>query len=160
MTSANATCHATAVALALDADGPLAGVVLLGHAGAGKTTLAIQLIETCPFGRSALIADDLVTVSSDDAGRLTLSAGPQLPGYIEVRPYGVLRGARSTSAPTSAVAAFQLGDVSDRLVEPQRWTSETTPTAGVPLFWGTCSAQVRALTRAVLTGQFAQSVAL
>ena len=90
--SAPAPLHAVAIALAVDFDGPLFGVLLLGPAGAGKSSLAISAINSCPFSRTALVADDAVIVENG------LACAPhRLEGAIEVRGFGPAR-IRSKSA--------------------------------------------------------------
>jgi hypothetical protein len=98
----SASIHATAIALAVDADGPLAGVLLLGSSGAGKSSLALAAIEGCSFRRTALIADDQVVIVAGGAA----SAPKALKGLIEVRGFGP---AAIRSVPTAQlVAAFDL----------------------------------------------------
>ncbi|MEM6413269.1 MAG: hypothetical protein AAF720_01250 [Pseudomonadota bacterium] len=79
--------HGVALALAIDADGPLFGVLILGESGMGKSLLAIEAINTCRFGRTALIADDIVRIET--RGRSYVLSPPQkLSGYIEARGIG------------------------------------------------------------------------
>lgn len=82
--------HATALALGLDADGPLCGILLLGASGAGKSLLALGAIDQCPWHRSRLIADDAVCLGMT-AGRLWAEAPAPLKNLIEVRGYGPTR---------------------------------------------------------------------
>ncbi|MEM9809983.1 MAG: hypothetical protein AAF788_02045 [Pseudomonadota bacterium] len=58
--------HGTAIGVALDLDGPLRGVLLVGPPGSGKSRLAAELIAYCPHQRTGLIADDLILF--DDNG--------------------------------------------------------------------------------------------
>ncbi len=107
--------HATALALAVDADGPLAGVLLLGPSGAGKSALALAAIEDCPWRRTALVADDAVEIQAK-GGRATASARAPVKGLIEVRGFGP---APVRAAPSAAlVAAFDLAAPAERLPEP------------------------------------------
>lgn len=80
--------HGTALGIALDEDGPLRGVMLVGPPGCGKSKLAAELIAHCPYQRTGLIADDLVQF--DTSGWATTpEAGPLLHlrgmGIAEVR---------------------------------------------------------------------------
>ncbi len=107
--------HATAIALAVDADGPLAGVLILGPSGAGKSSLALAAIEGCPFARTALVADDQVSIAACDGG-LIASAPPALKGLIEVRGFGPAP-VRSASAAT-LLFAVDLGTQAERVSPP------------------------------------------
>lgn len=75
---------ATTVAVALTAEGPLFGVSLIGPSGAGKTRLALSLMERCRFGRTALVADD-VTLFRAANGALHATAPSRLAGQAELR---------------------------------------------------------------------------
>lgn len=143
----------TAIALALDADGPLCGVVFCGPSGCGKSSLALVLIDQCSFGRTALIGDDRVELAaSANAPQLISIAATK--GLIEVRGTGPL--------PVRCVqrARFfaQFGFVSDR---PERyradWEREARLPAHVPL-WDRVplvvqASRVRAICRSLLSGQ-------
>jgi HPr kinase/phosphorylase len=82
-----ATIHASAVLVG-------AGAVLIrGPAGAGKSRLALELIQAAAdgglgFGR--LVADDRVFVTANH-GRLIARAPPQLAGLLEIRGVGICR---------------------------------------------------------------------
>lgn len=79
--------HGVALALALDPDGPLAGTLLLGGTGAGKSALAIAAVETCPWRRAALVADDAVLIETD--GKSVWASAPErIRGLIELRGFG------------------------------------------------------------------------
>lgn len=79
--------HGVAVAVAVDEDGPLAGVLIFGPSGAGKSSLALCLIEACPFRRTALVADDAVRIDMSD-GRVFARPPERLAGLIEIRGFG------------------------------------------------------------------------
>jgi len=83
----DALLHAVAVAVAVDQDGPLAGVLVLGTSGAGKSSLALCLIEACPFRRTALVADDMVRIDARDR-RLFARSPERLASLIEIRGFG------------------------------------------------------------------------
>lgn len=72
--------HATAVAI----DGR--GLLILGRAGAGKSSLAMRLMAL----GAGLVADDRVLVRRQD-DRLTARAPAPLAGLIEARGIGLLR---------------------------------------------------------------------
>ncbi|MCB2098091.1 MAG: hypothetical protein KDE05_10690 [Parvularculaceae bacterium] len=106
--------HAVALAVAVDPDGPLVGALILGASGAGKSALALSVIEGCPFRRSSLVADDAVLVDATGE-RLIASAPGRIAGLIEVRGFGptlirtipaiALRFAVDLAAPVERVAA-------------------------------------------------------
>ena len=83
-----ALIHATCLALGED------GVLLLGDPGAGKSDLALRLIDGAGTGlsgvaRSArLVADDQVAVRKS-GGALIASAPPSLHGKLEIRGLGI-----------------------------------------------------------------------
>ncbi len=79
----------TAVAVAVDADGPLAGVFLRGASGTGKSDLALRLMEACPFRRTRLVADDVVIIREED-GRLIVRCPKQIRDLIEIRAVGIV----------------------------------------------------------------------
>lgn len=147
--------HATAAAVAVDPDGPLAGVLLLGPSGAGKSSLALAAIEGCPFRRTALIADDQVLIGPDGEA----SAPGALRGLIEVRGYGPTR-VRST-ATAHLVATFDLGAAAERVPVPFR--REVAPNLVLPVFpflWtgadATAAHRLRVIVRQVLCGQIGE----
>lgn len=147
--------HATAIALAVDADGPLAGVLVLGPSGAGKSSLALSLIEGCPFRRTALIADDQVLVSANGEA----SAPKRLQGLIEVRGFGPARAPWVRQA--RLAVAFDLGAEVARVPVPERRGFGGGPMVPVfPLRWagaeGTAAHRLRVIVRQVLCGQMAE----
>lgn len=87
--------HASVVALAVDADGPLIGLGFIGPSGSGKTSQAIGLVDNCPYHRTVLIADDLMRLHRREASVIA-SALPQARdagGHLlaEARGAGLLR---------------------------------------------------------------------
>lgn len=107
--------HATAVAVAIDPDGPLLGALLLGSSGHGKSTIALELVEICPFRRSGLVSDD-VTLVVARGGALFAEAPKGATGLIEIRGFGP---ARARAAPAVALfAGFDLAAASERLPDP------------------------------------------
>jgi HPr kinase/phosphorylase len=73
------TLHASCVAIGGR------GVLLTGASGAGKSDLALRLIDR----GAVLIGDDGVVVAARD-GRLMAHPGPNIEGQIEVRGLGIL----------------------------------------------------------------------
>ena len=69
--------HGSAVAVGEHA------LLITGAAGAGKTTLALEMIAL----GAELIADDRVGAWPDGAGRLWLSAPPNIAGLVEMRGF-------------------------------------------------------------------------
>lgn len=89
--------HGVALALAVDADGPLFGVLIVGPAGAGKSMLAIRAIGRCRWHRTALVADDVVSLTVR-GGALEATAPAALAGRLEVRGYGPVAAIHTPSA--------------------------------------------------------------
>ncbi|MEL6360660.1 MAG: hypothetical protein AAFR21_06200 [Pseudomonadota bacterium] len=79
--------HGTAIAIAVDPDGPLLGALLRGPSGAGKSSLASSIIEQCPWRRSRLVADDQVEMVVGN-GRWIARPPAVLAGQIELFGYG------------------------------------------------------------------------
>lgn len=160
MTAAPVIRHAVALGLAIDADGPLAGVLLLGPSGAGKSSLALAAIDSCPFRRSAMIADDAVILSVAANGELIAGAPAAIRGLIEVRGFG--------PAPVKSigegvlVVAFDLGAAAERTPDPGAWDliADARPLPLYPFRWRgaemTAPARLRAATASILGGQTAE----
>ena len=100
--------HASAVAV----DGR--GLLITGRAGAGKTTLAIEMIAL----GAELIADDRVQAKVDASGALLLSAPTAIAGIIEVRGFGLARLPVRAEAPLTLIADLDQGEAA-RLPERQ-----------------------------------------
>lgn len=113
---ARALIQATAVAVAIDPDGPLCGALLVGPSGCGKSSLALALIETCAWRRTSLVGDDAVFVGVED-GRVFAERPDTIAGLIEVRGFGPLRVRSTPRAPL--LAAFDLNGAPERLPTPQ-----------------------------------------
>lgn len=148
--------HATAAAIAVDADGPLAGVLILGGAGAGKSALALSLIETCPFRRTALVADDAVLVEAV-GGRLVARAPEAIAGLIEVRGFGPVKA--RTIASVSLALAVDLDAPTERVPAPGRFDAGATGEAIAlyPFLWNGAEAtaphRLRRMIATILGGQ-------
>lgn len=107
--------HGVAIAVAVDADGPLVGVLILGRSGAGKSALALSLVENCPWRRTRLASDDVVTLHRAVDGRVWAAAPEEIRGLIEVRGFGPAPVKSVHSAPITAV--FDLDGVQERVPE-------------------------------------------
>ncbi|TXM91406.1 hypothetical protein FV222_24430 [Methylobacterium sp. WL103] len=79
------TVHATCVVVGE------AGVLIRGESRAGKSSLALALIEWCPLqgGFAALVGDDRVRVEARH-GRVVARPHPAIAGLIEVRGHGIV----------------------------------------------------------------------
>lgn len=148
--------HATAIAIAIDSDGPLAGALILGDPGAGKSSLALAAIDACPFQRTVLIADDAVLVEATGAGLLA-RAPPRIAGLIEVRGFGPLPVRHAATA--TLHFAVDLGAQSGRIAE-QRQMRPVSDAATLPLypFWwsgaeSTAAARLRIVARSIICGK-------
>lgn len=89
---ATAQLHASAVAV----EGR--GCLITGRAGAGKSTLALEMLAL----GAELVADDRVDLRCEGAG-VALSAPPALAGLLEARGAGILRLASRSQAPLALV---------------------------------------------------------
>ncbi|MEO1657924.1 MAG: hypothetical protein AAFR65_09395 [Pseudomonadota bacterium] len=87
--------HGTAIGVALDLEGPLRGVLLVGPPGSGKSRLAAELIAHCPHQRTGLIADDLITF--DSCG---WAVSPEAGPLLHLRGVGI---AKVRGAPPMAI---------------------------------------------------------
>lgn len=96
--------HATVVAI-----GGL-GVALSGRSGAGKSDLALRLIDR----GARLVGDDYVELAMRD-GRLFASPAPAIAGLIEVRGIGIVEMPHVPEAPLALLVDLDL--VPERLPE-------------------------------------------
>jgi serine kinase of HPr protein (carbohydrate metabolism regulator) len=99
--------HGTCVALGE------VGVLLRGRSGAGKSDLALRLID----GGARLVADDQVELATD-GDRLIASAPPTLAGLIEARGVGIVRLPRRRRARVGLVVDLVAGRPVPRLPRP------------------------------------------
>lgn len=106
------TVHATCVVL----DG--AGVLIRGESGAGKSVLALQLIERAGEDRlpAALVGDDRVRLDAE-RDSLVARGHPAVAGLIEMRGVGLCRIAHAESAPLHLVV--DLVEAAPRMPAPQ-----------------------------------------
>ena len=94
-----------------------AGVLLCGKSGAGKSDLALRLIDQ----GAVLIADDRVEVRVDQ-GKVTASAPASLAGLLEVRGVGLMRVPYAPVAELHLVVDLVEPEAVERLPEPE-WTT-------------------------------------
>ncbi len=145
--------HATAVAVALDADGPLAGALILGPSGSGKSSLALSLIESCAWRRTALIADDAVLLEARGAS-LVARAPQRISGLIEVRGFGPASVRLVAGRPI--IAAFALARDAPRLASSEERTIAGVAVTAFPLQPGfDAAARLKVILRAILARQTA-----
>lgn len=102
--------HASCVALGG------AGLLLLGAPGAGKSSLALRLMER---GWS-LVADDQVRLAAGESG-LIASPPEALAGMIELRGLGLFEALPCAPAGLAAVARLAPAATIPRLPTPLRW---------------------------------------
>lgn len=101
--------HGTGVALGG------AGLLILGPAGSGKSSLALSLMAL----GAALVADDRTELRRPDDGPPVMSAPLALRGLIEARGIGILRAEAQGSA--RLVLCVDLGAVEPDRLPQRRW---------------------------------------
>lgn len=151
--------HATALALGVDADGPLAGVLIFGKSGSGKSSLALAAIEACPWRRTAIVADDAVVLKAQGKRLFARAPGP-IAGLVEARGFG--------PAPVRSVPEILLLFAVDLDAAPARMpevsvlqpVSEAATLPLYPFVWrgaeALAAAKLRIVARSVLSGQIGQ----
>lgn len=87
------------------------GVLIEGASGAGKSDLALRLIDR----GAKLVSDDYTFIQRTD-GRLIASAPATIVGKIEVRELGIIDLPYAVSAPVRLLVS--LGEPAARLPEP------------------------------------------
>ncbi len=115
--TATANIHATCIVLAAAAPAPslaAAGVLLLGDSGAGKSDLALRLIDR----GARLVSDDRTNLYVED-GRLHARAPAALAGLIEIRGLGIV--ALPCEASAQIALAAQLATDVPRMPLPQTY---------------------------------------
>jgi HPr kinase/phosphorylase len=106
--SAATLLHGTSVAIGGQ------GVLILGQPGAGKSDLALRLIDE----GGALVADDQVLLSIRD-GFVMASAPEPLQGFIEIRGIGIVSMNHVRETPLSIVVELQEKARIERMPEPE-----------------------------------------
>ena len=121
------TVHAACVVLGE------AGVLIRGESGAGKSSLALGLIEAAPahglFG--ALVADDRVRITCAH-GRLVARPHPAIAGRIELRGLGEGRYTLTDAFTGAALGTAALGANSLRASFQRFLLVRATPVGGTP----------------------------
>lgn len=117
MTETKHNTHATGILLGDD------GILLTGVSGAGKSLLALDLLEQAKLrGETALlISDDRVLLSSDEDG-LIMEPPPTLEGMIELRGRGIINLPFAKKAHVHLVV--DLVDEEERLLEESALTTK------------------------------------
>ncbi len=108
--------HATCVAVE-GAEGPL-GILLRGSSGAGKSDLALRLIDR----GARLVADDQCELRLEDGtagSRLMARAPAGIAGMLEVRGLGIVEVPALAEAPVALVADLVPAEAVERLPERQ-----------------------------------------
>ena len=136
--------HATCIALAGQ------GVLLRGPPGAGKSDLALRLID----GGGALVADDQVCCQPED-GNLFASPPPALAGLIEIRGIGLMKLHYLPRVVLLLVADLVPPDQIERLPRPARCTIEgiELPCISVPPFEASAPTKLRMICAMLACGE-------
>ncbi|MEI6984646.1 MAG: aldolase [Rhodospirillaceae bacterium] len=116
------------------------GVLLRGKSGAGKSDLALRLIDQ----GAVLIADDRVEVCVDQ-GRVMVKAPESLAGLLEVRGIGIVRMPTVAAAELHLVVDLVAPSMVERLPESE-WTTvlqERLPRVALAAFESSAPAKVR-----------------
>ncbi len=120
------TVHATCVSWQGKA------VLITGHAGAGKSTLGLQLMAL----GCGLIADDRTVLEASD-GQVFARCPPTLTGLIEARGIGILTAGAAPSATVHLVV--DLDQTEAERLPPRRYN--TVLGCNLPLIWRVEGAQ-------------------
>jgi serine kinase of HPr protein (carbohydrate metabolism regulator) len=120
------------------------GLLLLGRSGAGKSDLALRLVD----GGAVLVADDQVAVQTR-SGRLNAAAPADLFGLIEVRGIGLMRITAADNADIDAVIELVEPASVERLPERAQTTVDgvTLPLFRLAPFESSAPAKVRLIAR-------------
>ncbi|PHQ72332.1 MAG: serine kinase [Sneathiella sp.] len=117
------------------------GVLLIGSSGAGKSDLALRLID----GGARLIADDYTIIEGQKDGSALMSSPDEISGLIEVRGLGLMKMPYTCSIPLHLV--FELtpyGDI-NRMPDLAEVTLDgvTVPQRQLDPFMASAAATVR-----------------
>lgn len=134
--------HATAIAIAG------VGVLLRGRSGAGKSDLALRLMDQ----GAVLIGDDYVELYAR-AGRLWASPPRQLAGQLEVRGLGIMEVPFKSHA-IGLVADLTTPPRVERMPRPRQvsYLGVFLPAISVAPFQASATAKLRLAARAVKKG--------
>jgi HPr kinase/phosphorylase len=114
------------------------GVVLLGASGAGKSDLALRLIDA----GALLVADDQLEVEATAAGLLGRPV-ERLAGLLEVRGLGILRVPYCRVSPLGLVVELDAARPAPRLPEPSTYPILGTELRRIRLDPGQASAAAK-----------------
>jgi len=130
--------HATCIAI----DGR--GVLLRGASGAGKSDLALRLIDE----GAHLVADDQVELRAAD-GRLTAAAPPAIAGRIEVRGIGIVAMSCLADVEVGLLVDLVRSPDVERLPEPRvcRIEGIDVPVIALAPFEASATAKIRLAVR-------------
>jgi HPr kinase/phosphorylase len=122
------------------------GVLLRGQPGAGKSDLALRLID----GGAVLVADDQVAVEAD-GDILWSSAPPTIRGLLEVRGVGLVRTDTAGRVPVRLIVDLVPREQVPRLPEPAHEDLEgiVLPVYRLHGFDGSAPAKIALLVRAL-----------
>lgn len=154
-----ATSVAVAIARAKGAAIEHCGVLLIGASGAGKSDLALRLIDGCPYGETRLIADDYTALAIRD-GSWRAAAPREIAGALELRGVGIVAAEHVSEAPL--ICVFDLDAVPERMPPPREFhptgdSASQTPSApmfALAPFEASAPSKIRAALRAVRYGLF------
>ncbi len=99
------------------------GVLILGEPGAGKSDLALRLIDAPGFGISGvlqtcqLVSDDQVMITRD-RDRLVAASPPALRGKLEIRGLDIVSMAAQPSVTLALVVKLEAHSAIERLPLP------------------------------------------
>ena len=130
-----------------------AGVLLCGKSGAGKSDLALRLIDQ----GAVLIADDRVEVRVDQ-GKVMASAPASLAGLLEVRGVGLMRVPFAPAGELHLVVDLVEPGAVERLPEAEWATLAETrlPRLALAPFEASAPAKLRLAAAAALCGKLGE----
>jgi hypothetical protein len=128
------------------------GVLLLGGSGAGKSDVALRLID----GGAQLVADDR-TILFLDKGAIHARAPAAIFGLLEIRGVGIVKMPARARAKIALV--IKLGKEDQRLPVRQNWKAPLPGAGNVPQLmlnghFASTPAKIRAALRAFAMGLF------
>ncbi|MBC8716306.1 HPr kinase/phosphorylase [Ochrobactrum sp. Marseille-Q0166] len=101
------------------------GVMLMGPSGAGKTEIALTLIERALVrGESASLVSDDRTLLRAEGNRLIASVPDSLAGGVEIRGAGLFRVAYVKQTPLDLVVILVSRDEAERYPGGESWQFE------------------------------------
>nr|WP_154144364.1 MULTISPECIES: HPr kinase/phosphorylase [unclassified Brucella] len=101
------------------------GVMIMGRSGAGKTELALTLIERAASrGEEAFLVADDRTLLHREGDRLLASVPTALAGGVEIRGAGLFRIPYRVATPLDLVVLLVNGDEAERYPGKERWIFE------------------------------------